>query len=308
MSGEQRPLVSVVVTTKNEERKLEFCLRGISLQTYAPIETIVVDNGSADRTKEIARKFTDEVFDRGPERSAQRNYGMLIKAKGKYVVYLDADMIPAPDLIDACVKRMSQGDCVALHISEVVLGRSHLSRVRRFERQFYDGTVIDAARFFCRDVFCEVGGFDESMTGVEDWDLDKKVKGVGPIAFLNQDPYSYPPSSHWDLAPFIEERGVDPSGQGAVIYHDESELSLPVYLRKKYYYSNWFAGYLTKWGHADPDVAKQFGLRYRYFEVFIEDGKWRSLLAHPRLTVGMLFLRVLVGAAYLTKKIRAYGD
>lgn len=59
------PIVSVVVTTKNEERNIETCLRSFLAQTYAPIEIIVVDNGSTDRTKEIARKYTDQVFDRG---------------------------------------------------------------------------------------------------------------------------------------------------------------------------------------------------------------------------------------------------
>ena len=148
MTDEQFPLVSVVVTTKNEERNIETCLRSVLLQTYSPIEIIVVDNASTDRTKDIARTFTDNVFDRGPERSAQRNFGMLNAARGRYVMYVDADMISSRDLIDACVSRMSVGDCVALHIPEIVLGRSYFSRVRRFERSFYDGTVIDAARFF----------------------------------------------------------------------------------------------------------------------------------------------------------------
>ncbi len=66
-------IVSVVVTTKNEKKHIENCLLSIQEQTYPHIETIVVDNASTDRTKEIARKYTDLVFDKGPERSAQRN-------------------------------------------------------------------------------------------------------------------------------------------------------------------------------------------------------------------------------------------
>ena len=135
----------------------------------------MVDNASTDRTKEVARKFTEEVYDTGPERSAQRNLGMLSLARGAYVMYLDADMIASPDLVAACVSRLSRGDCVALHVPEIVLGRSFFSRVRRFERRFYDGTVVDAARFFRRDVLAGVGGFDETITGIEDRDLDWKI-------------------------------------------------------------------------------------------------------------------------------------
>ncbi len=77
------PLVSVIVTTKNEERNIENCLKSIRNQTYKNIEIIVVDNNSDDRTKEIAKKYTAQVFNHGPERSAQRNLGAE-RAESKY--------------------------------------------------------------------------------------------------------------------------------------------------------------------------------------------------------------------------------
>ncbi|MDD5606665.1 MAG: glycosyltransferase family 2 protein, partial [Candidatus Pacebacteria bacterium] len=58
-----------------------------------------------------------------------------------------------------------------------------------------------------------------------------------------------------------------------------------------------------KWGKDDPDIEKQFGLWYRYFWVFLEDGKLKKLLAHPVLTGGMYFLRVMVGINYILEKI-----
>lgn len=53
------PLVSVVITTKNEEKNIESCLKSISQQAYAgdKIEMIVVDNNSTDRTREIDRRY-----------------------------------------------------------------------------------------------------------------------------------------------------------------------------------------------------------------------------------------------------------
>jgi len=69
-------IASVVITTKNEERNIRFCLEGIACQSWPYREVIVVDNSSSDCTVEIARTFTNKVFDKGPERSAQRNYGM----------------------------------------------------------------------------------------------------------------------------------------------------------------------------------------------------------------------------------------
>jgi glycosyltransferase involved in cell wall biosynthesis len=308
--GESPGLVSVVVTTKNEERNIRTCLDSIAQQTYAPIEIIVVDNASTDRTKEIAQEFTEKVYDAGLEgaasflqsASAQRNFGMLDVARGNCVMYVDADMVASPNLVAACVDRLSRGDCVALHISEIVLGRSFFSRVRRFERRFYDGTVIDAARFLRRDVLAEFGGFDETLTAGEDWDLDKKIKGLGAIALVDADPILNQFRAQWRLAPFIRQRGVDPSLYGAVLYHNESEFDLRRYLTKKRNYASWFAPYQRKWGRDDPDVAKQLGAGYRLVGVFVEHGKWRRLVRNPVLSCGMYFLRAAVGTAYLLNR------
>lgn len=49
-------LVSVIVTTKNEEEVIERLLKSIKNQTYKNIEIIVVDNGSSDKTKKDSKK------------------------------------------------------------------------------------------------------------------------------------------------------------------------------------------------------------------------------------------------------------
>lgn len=272
------PLISIVVTTKNEEKNIANCLESIKAQSYRNTEIIVVDNNSADKTKEIARRFTPNVFDCGPERSAQRNHGMMERAQGEYVMFIDADMTLSQDLIKTCVDFISSGSYIALHIREIVLGDNFWSQVRRFERSFYDGTVIDGARFFQKDIFIKIGGFDEALNGPEDWDLDKKIKQVGMI-------------------------GLVPIGNDqAVIYHNEAEFDLKKYLRKKSYYSKSFEKYINKWGKNDSDIKKQFSFAYRYFGVFVEKGKWRKILAHPVLAIGMYFLRGMVGVIYLVNK------
>lgn len=273
-------LVSVVITTKNEEPNVENCLKSIKEQSYSNIEIIVVDNFSTDKTKEIALRYTDKVYDKGPERSAQRNYGMIDKSSGEYVMFVDADMILSRELVESCVEFIEKEECPALHISEIVMGKNFFSRVRRFERSFYDGTVIDGARFFKKNIFVSVGGFDETMSGPEDWDIDKKVKAIGKIGLVPR------------------------NGEEAVIYHNEAEFNLKKYLDKKGYYAKSFEVYIDKWGKEDKDIKKQFGLAYRYFGVFLQNGKWKKLFSHPILACGMYALRFLVGIEYLSTKNR----
>jgi len=275
-------LISVIVTTKNEEKNIEKCLKSIGEQDYPQnnIEIIVVDNNSSDNTKEIAESFCKrpaplnlKVFNWGPERSAQRNFGVE-KSNGEYFIYLDADMILNKDVISDCVKKVeSDPKIIALYISEIVMGKSFWSKVRRFERSFYDGTVIDCARFIKKEAFQKVGGFDENLTGPEDWDLDKKLRNVGKVELIT-----------------------------TPIYHNETEFNLKKYLNKKGYYAKKFDAYIAKWGKNDPDIKKQFGLCYRFLGVFIENGKWKKMIAHPILTFGMYFLRFLVGLNFLLKK------
>lgn len=295
------PLVSIVVTTRNEEKNIGRCLESIRLQTCGNTEIIVVDNFSDDRTMEIAKKYTSSVFEKGPERSAQRNYGMMETARGEYVMFVDADMILSPVLVDACVKAMRDGVALALHVPEIVLGRGYFSRVRRFERRFYDGTVIDGARFFRKEAFLKAGGFDEGMSGPEDWDMDKKIKRAGSIGLL---PAAGGTPRGWPLFDFIRERGVDPARFGAVVYHNEAEFDLRKYLGKKRYYAGSFDAYIRKWGWKDPDIKKQFGPAYRYAGVFTEAGKWRRICLHPLLACGMFFLRAMVGVQYLRRRFQ----
>jgi len=298
------PLVSVVITTKNEEKNIRVCLESIKNQTWNSIETIVVDNASTDKTKEIAKEYTDKVFDKGPERSAQRNFGMLTVASGDYVIYVDADMLLTPNLVEQCVRCIRHTNSAALHISETVLGRNYFSQVRRFERGFYDGTSIDGARFFKKDIFARAGGFDENLFrkgSGEDWDIDKEIKKYGTISLLPRSSESVT-TKKWPLSNFISERGVKFEDTYVGIFHNESEFKLCTYLKKKLYYSQGFDGYIAKWGADDIDIRRQFGFSYRYFGVFTENGKWRRLISNPKLAFGMYFLRICVGFVFLMKK------
>ena len=264
-------VVSVIVTTKNEERHIGSCLESVKKQTYPQesIEIIVVDNNSRDKTKEIALTYTDKVYTCGPERSAQRNFGVQ-QAKGKYILYLDSDMTLSPDVIKECVDKCESGGCVALYIPERIIGDGFWIKVRDFERGFYTATCIDAVRFVRKDKFSEIGGFDKTLTGPEDWDFDRRIISTGKTAVIN-----------------------------ACLYHNEGGFCFSKYLSKKKYYGKAFEGYINKWGRNDILIRKQLGLFYRLFVVFMEDGRWKKALVHPLLLSGVYCLRFFVGVGYL---------
>lgn len=272
---QELPLVSVVITTKNEEKNIENCLKSILRQTYPSdrIEILVIDNNSSDKTKEIAKKYTVKVFDKGPERSAQRNFGAKI-AQGRYYLYLDADMTLSDGVVKESVDRLTANDSLtALYVPEIIMGNGFWSKARRFERSFYNATVIDAVRFIRREHFLNSDGFNENMIAAEDWDLTKKLRTFGKFDIIKSS-----------------------------LYHNETDFNLHSYLKKKIFYSKDIKNYVAKWGKEDADIKKQLGFYYRFFGVFIENGKWKKLVRHPILLLGIYFLRFLVGLSYLLNK------
>lgn len=86
-------ILSIGMIVKNEEKHLDKCLSALQkLRDNVSNELIIVDTGSTDRTKEIALKYTDKVYDFEwiNDFAAARNFG-LKKAKGKWFMFLDAD-------------------------------------------------------------------------------------------------------------------------------------------------------------------------------------------------------------------------
>lgn len=268
---ENFPVVSVIITTRNEAVNIGNCLEAIKRQDYPAdrMELIVVDNNSTDNTRQIAARYGAKILNFGPERSAQRNQGIR-NSIGKYVIYLDADMVLSEHVISECVAQSDQEGLAAIYIPERIMGQGFWIKVRDFERSFYNGTCIDCVRFVRRDIFDQISGFDETLTGPEDWDFDHRVRAQGKTGIIR-----------------------------SPLYHNEQVIRFGKYIGKKMYYARSFENYINKWGVADPEVRKQLGWYYRYWKVFTEDGKWKRLIIYPHLAMAMYFLKIILGLKYL---------
>lgn len=259
-------MVSVIITTKNEAEHIRACLTSLRRQTYTPIEIIIVDNHSADNTCEIARKFTRHVYDAGPERSAQRNYGAA-RAKGEYLLFLDADMQLTPEVVKECVEVCKKNKIAAV-IPEKSFGIGFWARCKALERAAYEGVDwIESARFFRKDSFLHVGGYDEALTGPEDFELPQRIKSV------------YGSRSVGRISSYI--------------LHDEGRLSLVKLLRKKYYYGKKIHRYRNL-AESKPFFIKQANIFRRYALFFRHP---RMFIADPMHAYGVIIMKTLEMAA-----------
>ena len=184
MSEEQTtvPLVSVIVPTRNSAKTLDTCLRSIKCQTYQNVEIIVVDNNSIDETKEIARKYTSLVFNKGPERNAQRVYAVS-QAKGDYLCFIDSDMELSPSLVESALRRCEQDGFDAMILPEISVGEGFWANCRKLEKIciLNDKYRELANRFIRREVYSAVGGYDcnKDWIGGEDYDIHERIKTSG---------------------------------------------------------------------------------------------------------------------------------
>lgn len=246
-------LVSVIIPTKNSARTLNRCLASIKNQSYKDIELIVVDNNSTDRTKEIAKKYTTNVYNFGPERSAQRNFGAK-KAKGNLIYFVDSDFLLQQNVIKECVEKISECfDAIVVH-NTPDSSVSWIAWIRKFEVDMYKyDHTHSAARFFKKNVFEKIGGYNPNITAAEYYDLQNR---------LNRNKYK---------TGFVESEAVHLGEPKHFITH----------MIKYYKYGKDMVNF-KKYNKKESKKQLRF-FRHVYFK------NWRNFLFHPIKTIIFCF-------------------
>ena len=187
--------ITVVIPACNEEAYLAAILDSIEtasarLRSRADtrIDTIVVDNNSDDATAAIARrKGAKVVHEPAQGISLARNTGAR-HAEGDVLVFVDADVVVPPTLLEEIYAAMSDPACVGGGVDvecrpKRIVIRLHLGVWRLLSRLF--GMVQGATQFCRKSVFQQVGGYDETAWIGEDVDfywalkrLAKETKGT----------------------------------------------------------------------------------------------------------------------------------
>jgi glycosyltransferase involved in cell wall biosynthesis len=168
--------VSVIMPAYNAASFIPDAAESIRRQAYPRLELIIVDDGSTDRTAEVAKSLTDlnvhYVYqpNGGPARA--RNHGLRL-ARGDVIALLDADDLWPPDRL-RCQLRYLESD----PLTEIVLGRFQCFRTVPHlgggsDIQTTSPAVVNllvGAALYRRKVFDRIGGFDEAMRYCEDAD------------------------------------------------------------------------------------------------------------------------------------------
>jgi glycosyltransferase involved in cell wall biosynthesis len=202
MRTDARPRVSVILPTYNRASLLKHALDSVLSQTVGDIETIVIDDGSTDKTVELVKGYTPRVryirIEHSGLPSVARNVGLRL-AQGDYIAFLDSDDQWLPAKVERQLEVLETRPAVGLVCSNALalghgrhaLGRLYLRDDQAgsgwvLERLLMDNFVITSTAMVRRSLLSRTGLFSEDpllLVG-EDYDLWLRIAAIAQIHYL----------------------------------------------------------------------------------------------------------------------------
>jgi glycosyltransferase involved in cell wall biosynthesis len=205
-----QPQVSVIVPAYNAMKYLPATLDSILQQTFTNFEVLIINDGSCDNIIEWCTQITDSrvklISQRNMGLSSARNTG-INHSQGEYIALLDSDDTWAKTKLEKQVKYLESHPSVDLVHSWIELMNENGVSTGRILKSFAEGNVwkqlLQQNTIACLSVMVRrhclktVGGFDEKLRSLEDWDMWIRIAksyefGVikEPLAYYRQIPTS----------------------------------------------------------------------------------------------------------------------
>lgn len=181
-------LVSVIIPNYNGEKTLAACLDAVAAQTYPELEVIVVDDGSTDRSREIAAgrdcRLVALAGNSGP--AMARNRG-IAASRGEILFFLDADVALAPDAVATAVRILTEhpeyAGASGIYAPTPLFDDGPVERYQALHAHYWrrrNAGLVKIGYFslgaFRRRVVEEVGAFDGSLPANRNEDTEYGVR------------------------------------------------------------------------------------------------------------------------------------
>ncbi|MCX6260788.1 MAG: polysaccharide deacetylase family protein [Bacteroidia bacterium] len=196
----QKVKISVIIPARNEEKYIESVIKSVKAQDFNEYEIIVVDNGSTDKTAEIAKNLGARVvFEPTAGLPRAREKGRNV-ANADLLVYLDADMIIPPSYLSKLICFFEENKKVVA-ISNPYLFYDGNWRIKVLEKIAFKilfplfhkllkvlklPVALMGGNFAVKkNILEEIGGFNKNIEFYgEDVDISKRISKKGDIAFI----------------------------------------------------------------------------------------------------------------------------
>ena len=181
-----KPLISVIMPVYNRKDVVMKAIDSVLAQTYENFELVVVDDASTDGTTELLQKINHDkvkvVFhEKNKYASGARNTG-LKNSTGEYIAYLDSDNLLDERYLAATVGAFLElpdagGLYSAQYRYETYDSKPFAVQFGSFNKSLiHNHNYVDMNCFaHRREVYENIGGFDETLKGADDWELILKI-------------------------------------------------------------------------------------------------------------------------------------
>ncbi len=191
--------VSVIMPTYNRKKVIEKAINSILNQTYNDYEIIIIDDGSTDGTEDsIKQKYANYLkygkikyfYKKNGGVSNARNYG-LKKAEGKIIAYLDSDNCWYDKYLYKIVSVLSDPYIntvyTAIEVNNIYENNFYIRATPYDRTSLLKGNFIDLNIFAHKKyIYNKLGGFDESLSRLVDWDLILRYTQFNTPHFINE--------------------------------------------------------------------------------------------------------------------------
>lgn len=186
-------LVSIIIPAFNREALIREALASVVAQRHRPVEVVVVDDGSADRTAAVAEDYAKEAVEAGVElrvlrgsnrgSTAARNTG-IAAARGDALLFLDSDDVLAPDGLSELVTALAAEDALDFVYGKVLIGDEHLQATGDLVGQSAEDLLEDPVTYhwhtmgalYRSALVAASGGWDQTADGSDDWVFQSRIK------------------------------------------------------------------------------------------------------------------------------------
>jgi len=179
-----QPFFSIIIPTFNRKPLLKIAVDSAFNQTFTDFEIIVIDDGSSDDTSEMIRSYEDKRL----TFLTQSNHGVaharnrgLEKASGKFIAFLDSDDRWTKEKLEKTAEYIAQFPSIGIFHTEETWYRRGKFLSHKEKHKKPSGYVYKKALPLCcisistavikKEVFEDVGTFDESLEACEDYDF-----------------------------------------------------------------------------------------------------------------------------------------
>jgi glycosyltransferase involved in cell wall biosynthesis len=187
--------ISVIIPTFNRAKLLKRALSSVVNQSLKPHEIIVIDDGSSDETRSVAKDFLVKYhYQPNSGVSRARNVGVKI-ASAEMIAFLDSDDEWHKDKLLLQSRFMQENGFEISHTNEVWIRDgmrvNKPKRARKGDEDFYKIasylTIATSSILMKKSLFESVGGLDESLEVCEDYDFFLRVSKLAKIGYLDKE-------------------------------------------------------------------------------------------------------------------------